>query len=388
MTCVIRSTRRTSGPGGGVSDRRDRDVAHDHAGALPARVDQRQQPLRRAQRLDLHRPRRRHLSRHRRPTGSGSRPIATRSPRSRPAPRPIAPAGRTARVRRSLECRPGVGRPQVALAANSPVVLLRAATARRRPASSSSSRRPTRGPSELKNQGVRPRVFFGERWITSIFDLFEENGYFRRCSPRPRTRTRSRKARGRDRAGPRGAAAAQRHGLSVEPSHLRHRRWVPHLRVENRVLPAGPTIADVLANAAFYYGSHPGPGASGSAGLDQAQLLGGGGELRPGRQVRARRPLLLAGLGEIGADELILRHLLPMAHEGLEDWASAGGTRPLPGHRRGQVHIGGQWCRVAVRMRPAARGRWPRSAHRAARDVEAHADHMATNEPVHTWPLP
>ncbi len=28
---------------------------------------------------------------------------------------------------------------------------------------------------ELKNQGVRPRVFFGERWITSIFDLFEEN---------------------------------------------------------------------------------------------------------------------------------------------------------------------------------------------------------------------
>ena len=28
----------------------------------------------------------------------------------------------------------------------------------------------------------------------------------------------------------------------------------PHLRVENRVLPAGPTIVDTLANAAFYYG--------------------------------------------------------------------------------------------------------------------------------------
>jgi len=28
---------------------------------------------------------------------------------------------------------------------------------------------------ELRNQGVRPRVFFGERWITSVFDLFEEN---------------------------------------------------------------------------------------------------------------------------------------------------------------------------------------------------------------------
>jgi len=28
---------------------------------------------------------------------------------------------------------------------------------------------------ELKQQGVRPRVWFGERWITSVFDLFEEN---------------------------------------------------------------------------------------------------------------------------------------------------------------------------------------------------------------------
>ncbi len=29
---------------------------------------------------------------------------------------------------------------------------------------------------------------------------------------------------------------------------------VPHLRVENRVLPAGPTVVDTLANAAFYFG--------------------------------------------------------------------------------------------------------------------------------------
>src|SRR5216683_5704735 len=27
-------------------------------------------------------------------------------------------------------------------------------------------------PDELKQQGVRPRVWFGERWITSVFDLF------------------------------------------------------------------------------------------------------------------------------------------------------------------------------------------------------------------------
>ena len=48
-------------------------------------------------------------------------------------------------------------------------------------------------PEELKAQGVRPRVWFGERWITSIFDLFEENvRYFPSLLPVSRTRTRSR----------------------------------------------------------------------------------------------------------------------------------------------------------------------------------------------------
>ena len=44
-------------------------------------------------------------------------------------------------------------------------------------------------PDELKAQGVRPRVWFGERWITSIFDLFEENvRYFPAAAPAVRRR--------------------------------------------------------------------------------------------------------------------------------------------------------------------------------------------------------
>ncbi len=31
-------------------------------------------------------------------------------------------------------------------------------------------------------------------------------------------------------------------------------RGRPHMRIENRVLPAGPTVIDAVANAAFYYG--------------------------------------------------------------------------------------------------------------------------------------
>ena len=63
--------------------------------------------------------------------------------------------------------------PQIALAANSPFFFGRRLHAETRIelfAQATDTR-----PVELKNQGVRPRVFFGERWITSIFDLFEEN---------------------------------------------------------------------------------------------------------------------------------------------------------------------------------------------------------------------
>ena len=63
--------------------------------------------------------------------------------------------------------------PQLALGANSPYFFghqLWAETRIELFAQATDTR-----PDELKTQGVRPRVWFGERWITSIFDLFEEN---------------------------------------------------------------------------------------------------------------------------------------------------------------------------------------------------------------------
>ncbi|MEP6665436.1 MAG: glutamate--cysteine ligase [Nocardioidaceae bacterium] len=108
---------------------------------------------------------------------------------------------------------------------------------------------------ELKSQGVRPRVWFGERWINSIFDLFEENvRYFPALLPIT------------DDENP---VAVLDQGDTPQLSELRlHNgtiyRWnrpvydvvrgVPHLRVENRVLPSGPTVVDMMANAAFYFG--------------------------------------------------------------------------------------------------------------------------------------
>ncbi len=88
-------------------------------------------------------------------------------------------------------------------------------------------------------QGVRPRVWFGERWITSVFDLFEENiRYFPALLPL---------------CADEDPLAELERGAVPELSELTlHNgtvyRWNrpvyavsdgrPHLRVENRVLPA------------------------------------------------------------------------------------------------------------------------------------------------------
>lgn len=103
--------------------------------------------------------------------------------------------------------------------------------------------------------GDLPRVLFGTGWITSVLDLFEENlQAFGPILPIL------------DAEEPEAALAAGRvPGLAelrmfngtiyrwnrpvYDPSGRRS-----HLRLENRVLPSGPTIVDLFANAAFYYG--------------------------------------------------------------------------------------------------------------------------------------
>src|SRR5215468_3116544 len=108
---------------------------------------------------------------------------------------------------------------------------------------------------ELRVQGVRPRVWFGDRWITSVFDLFEENiRYFPALLPICEAEDPLEEL---DRGGAPQLAEMSLHNGTIY-------RWnrpvyavvdgMPHLRVENRVLPAGPSVADVMANAAFYYG--------------------------------------------------------------------------------------------------------------------------------------
>jgi hypothetical protein len=65
--------------------------------------------------------------------------------------------------------------------------------------------------------------------------------------------------------------------------------------VENRVLPAGPTIVDTLANAAFYYGALRVLAQEERPVWTKMSFAAARGQLRPGRPGRHRRQAVLAG---------------------------------------------------------------------------------------------
>jgi hypothetical protein len=239
----------------------------------------------------------------------------------------------------------------------------------------------------LKAQGVRPRVWFGERWITSIFDLFEENvRYFPTLLPEISEED------------PVAELAAGRTPLLPElrlhnGTVYRWNRPVydvvngrPHLRVENRVLPAGPTVVDMMANSAFYYGllrtiSEEDRPLWTTMSFDAAH----DNFLKAARKGMGAR-LYWPGLGEVGADELVLRRLLPMADEGLRRWRVAADVRDrYLGVIEGRAKTGRNGATWQVDTVHELEGRGLGRSDALAEMLRRYCDLMHSNEPVHTW---
>jgi hypothetical protein len=244
-------------------------------------------------------------------------------------------------------------------------------------------------PDELKAQGVRPRVWFGERWITSIFDLFEENvRYFPAllpvCEDEDPVETL---ARGDI---PQLAELRLHNGTIYRWNRPIYDvvRGRPHLRVENRILPAGPTVVDILANAAFYYGllrvlvedDRPLWTQMSFSAAEENFHVGA----RDGIEARVYWP----GVGEVPVAELVLRRLLPQAHEGLERLGIAAADRD---------RLLGAIERRCVTLRNGAS--WQSATFHRFYDSGLERDEalrqmtvryrelMHANEPVHDWPV-
>ena len=245
-------------------------------------------------------------------------------------------------------------------------------------------------PPELRNQGVRPRVWFGERWVTSIFDLFEENvRYFPALLPE---------------ISDEDPVAVLESGKAPVLQELRlHNgtiyRWNrpiyasidgrPHVRVENRVLGAGPTVVDVMANAAFFHGTL-------TALVDDERPVWSKMTFPTAEEnfhECARHGLDASvywpGLGEVTIDELVLRRLLPLAHEGLERAGVPAAVRDrylgVVEQRAKTGRNGASWQVATVH---ALEEQGLSRGDALTGMLRRYAEGMHSNEPVHSWPLP
>jgi gamma-glutamyl:cysteine ligase YbdK (ATP-grasp superfamily) len=244
-------------------------------------------------------------------------------------------------------------------------------------------------PDELKAQGVRPRVWFGERWITSIFDQFEENvTYFPALLPICEAEDPAEVlARGDT---PRLGELRMHNGTIYRWNRPIYDvyRGKPHLRVENRVLPAGPTVVDILANGAFYYGLLRVLAAQDRPVWSQMSFAAAEDNFYAGARHGIDARIYWPGLGEVPATELVLRRLLPLAHEGLAQWgvdtSIADRLLGIIEQRCIRHTNGAEWQvrtfhHIDDERQPLERGDSLREMQRR------YIEHMHSNEPVHTW---
>ncbi|MEI5103949.1 glutamate--cysteine ligase [Streptomyces sp. PmtG] len=316
----------------------------------------------------------------------------------------IAPEAACTSVQLHLQVTPGkfadvwnaaqsIAAAQVAVGANAPFLFGRELWRESRPPlflQSTDTR-----PPELQVQGVRPRSWFGERWIGSAYDLFEENlRYFPALIPLCESEDPQRVL---DEGGVPRLGELTLHNGTVY-------RWnrpvygiadgVPHLRVENRVLPAGPTVTDVIANAAFYYGvvralaeeSRPVwsrlPFEAAARNFDTACRYGV--EARLEWPKRGRH----GGLTKVAAVDLVREELLPLAGAGLDAWGVEPADRDLylgVIEERCRRRVNGASWQAATYHRALERGMEREAA--LAATTRRYCELMHAGEPVHTWPV-
>jgi hypothetical protein len=246
-------------------------------------------------------------------------------------------------------------------------------------------------PQELKEQGVRPRVWFGERWITSVFDQFEENvRYFPALLPVCDAEDPAEVlARGDT---PRLGELRMHNGTVYRWNRPVYDvyRGKPHLRVENRVLPAGPTVVDILANGAFYYGTLRALVEQDRPIWSQMSFAAAFDNFETGARRGIDAHLYWPGLGEVPVTELVLRRLLPLAREGLAAWGvdTAVSDRLLgiiegrcTSHQNGAEWQARMFHHIDEKNQPLDRRDSLRSM------LARYVDHMHSNQPVHTWPV-
>jgi len=155
----------------------------------------------------------------------------------------------------------------------------------------------------------------------------------------------------------------------------------PHLRIEQRVVPAGPTTQDAIANAAFYYGA-----VTALAALDvPIEKLIPHSSTRDNFYAAARFGLRSSQRWindkDINAADLILEQLLPLAHQGLTSLGiSMDDSDKYLGIIQNRVksgQTGAAWQRAFIK----------KQGNNMTELTKAYMKNQNSGEPVHRWHL-
>jgi len=232
-----------------------------------------------------------------------------------------------------------------------------------------------------------PRVSFGNRWVeSSVLELFQEDlARFHVLLGAPL---------GED------SLVMLRRGLTPDLQALRiHNgtvyRWnracfgslngKAHLRIENRVLPSGPTVLDEIANAAFFVGLMSGgsaalPDISRNLAFSDAEA-----NFLAAAQAGLEARFVWVDASAVTARDLIRQELLPLAREGLR----IAGIAPADIERylgviAGRVESGRTGSQWLLHSLAAMEGADTRDAIAGAL-AAATVDRQWEGKPVHEW---
>jgi hypothetical protein len=150
------------------------------------------------------------------------------------------------------------------------------------------------------------------------------------------------------------------------------------------VLAAGPTVADTVANAAFYFGLVRALAESERPLWSQMSFSAAEENFHVAAQHGIDAQVYWPGVGQVRATELTLRRLLPLAHEGLAAWGVDSATSDrLLGIIEQRCLLGTNGAEWFVRRMHQRDDMERFDALRAT--LLEYRELMHTNEPVHTW---
>jgi hypothetical protein len=153
----------------------------------------------------------------------------------------------------------------------------------------------------------------------------------------------------------------------------------PHLRIEHRVVPAGPSLVDCIANAALYFGLVTGLAAANTSLESELGFMRARSNFYAAARFGLDAELFWRDWRQIKASELLHKVLLPRAREGLGllgiDGAEIDQWLGIIEGRLAQHQTGAGWQRAWVRQHgPDMQGL-----------TQAYLEHQQGGQPVHEW---